>query len=111
MVSAPELDQIRQFCFVEDALFDLVFIGGVQVQKMVLAAWEWSVFPMDHRFPGFRSRCSWASCGKVDPCLATVFASSLPQRLQCPGVPTMSNLLEQMIVEMDCWRVTMVGSI
>ena len=29
MVSAPELDQISQFCLVKGALFDLGCIGGV----------------------------------------------------------------------------------
>ena len=33
-------------------LFDLVCIGGVQIQKTVVAAREWSVFPMDHHFFG-----------------------------------------------------------
>ena len=53
MVSASEPDQISQFCLVKGALLDLIFVGGVQVQEAVVAAWKWSVFPMDHRFFGF----------------------------------------------------------
>ena len=52
MVSTPELDQIRQFCLVKGVLLDLVCIGCVQVHEAVVAAREWSVFPMNHRFPG-----------------------------------------------------------
>ena len=29
MVSAPETDQIRQFCLVKGALLDLVCVGGL----------------------------------------------------------------------------------
>ena len=39
-MSASEPDQISQFCLVKDALFDLICVGGVQVQKMVVAAQE-----------------------------------------------------------------------
>ena len=51
-MSTPEPDKIRQFCLVKGALLDLVCIGCKQVQKAVVAAWEWSVFPMDHRYSG-----------------------------------------------------------
>ena len=52
MVSAPEPDQISQFCLVKGVLFDLVCISCVQVHEAVVAAREWSVLPMDHRFSG-----------------------------------------------------------
>ena len=52
VVSAPESDQIRQFCLVEGVLFDLVCISCVQDQEAVVAAREWSVLPMDHCFLG-----------------------------------------------------------
>ena len=52
MVSVPETDQISQFCLVKSALFDLIFVDGVQIQKTVVAARKWFVFPMDHCFPG-----------------------------------------------------------
>ena len=52
MVSAPEPDQISQFCLVKGVLLDLVCVGGVQIQEAVVAAREWSVFPMDHHFLG-----------------------------------------------------------
>ena len=52
MVFATEPDQINQFCLVKAVLLDLVCISCVQVQEAVVAAREWSVFPMDHRFPG-----------------------------------------------------------
>ena len=52
MVSASELDQIRQFCLVKGVLLDLVRVGGIQVQKTVVAVREWSVFSMNHRFSG-----------------------------------------------------------
>ena len=103
VVSAPETDQIRQFCLVKGVL-DLVSISCVQVQEAVVAAREWSVLPMDHCFPGllvFWSKCRSAGCGRVDPRLASESASSLPQRLQCPETQTMSNFLEQMILAMD----------
>ena len=58
----------------------------------------------------FWSKCRSASCGRVDPRLASESASSLSQRLKCPRTQSMSNLLEQMIVAMDRWRVTMIGS-
>ena len=52
MVSASEPDQISQFCLVKGAFFDSVCVGGVQIRETVVAAREWSVFPVDHRFPG-----------------------------------------------------------
>ena len=52
MVSASEPDQIRQFCLVKGVLLDLVCVGGVQDHEAVVAAREWSVFSMNHRFPG-----------------------------------------------------------
>ena len=52
MVSASEPDQIRQFCLVKGVLY-LVCIGCAQVHEAVMAAREWSVFPMNHRFSGF----------------------------------------------------------
>ena len=101
MVSAPESDQIRQFCLVKGVLLDLVCLGFVQVHEAVVAAREWAVFPMNHRFPGLWSKCRSAGCGRVDPRLASESASSLPQRLQFPGIQTMSNLLERGILVMD----------
>ena len=50
-MSASEPDQIRQFCLVKGVL-DFVCIGCVQVHEAVVAAREWSVFSMNHRFPG-----------------------------------------------------------
>ena len=52
MVSTSEPDQIRQFCLVKGVLLDLVCIGCVQDHEAVVAAREWSVFSMNHRFPG-----------------------------------------------------------
>ena len=49
----------------------------------------------------FRSKCRLAGCVRIDPRLASESASSLPQRLQCPGTQTMSDFLEQMILAMD----------
>ena len=51
-MSVSEPNPIRQFCFVKGVLLDLVFIGCVQVHEAVVAAREWSVFTMNHRFPG-----------------------------------------------------------
>ena len=52
VVSALEPDQIRQFCLVKGVLLDLVGIGCVQDHEAVVAARKWSVFSMNHRFPG-----------------------------------------------------------
>ena len=52
VVFASKTDQISQFCLVKGALFDLVCVGGVKIQETVVAAREWSVFPMDHCFLG-----------------------------------------------------------
>ena len=52
MVSASEPDQIRQFRLVKGVLLDLLCIDCVQVHEAVVAAREWSVFSMNHRFPG-----------------------------------------------------------
>ena len=56
MVSTQEPDQISQFCLVRGVFLELVFSSCVQVQKAVVAAREWSVFSMDHRFPGLLVR-------------------------------------------------------
>ena len=40
VVSALKPDQISQFCLVKSALLDLVCVGGVQIQEMVVAARE-----------------------------------------------------------------------